>query len=373
MRKIKIVIFTASYGGGHHAVSGALADGFRKYYPNHAEVKIIDYMKRFAPKRDKVLRKLYEESTKHFPWVYGLFFSASDKMFAGRLGGKLGTIGGTKAEKWLQRTKPDILVFAYPAPAKVIPSLVLKHQPFTATIVTDFGVHAQWVHPNTDVYCVPSDEVKKYLTAEYKIDDKAIKVTGIPLRLAFAKPVDKAVVRRKYKLDGIFTVVLMCGGQSWSDIKSICRKLVEIPVQVVLLGGNKEILSKMQKLKGENKKIVPIGFIKEVNEIMKVSDVVIGKAGGITVSESLAYGLPVIMFRPYPGQEIYNRDYIVKHRAGYFARDPEEVFQKVKYICKNKPRLKEMGRNAARIGRPDSTEDVCRIVMDGFRKRGGGK
>jgi processive 1,2-diacylglycerol beta-glucosyltransferase len=369
-RKLKVVIFTASYGGGHNAVSSALVDAFKTFHPDEAEVEVIDYMKKFAAGRDSVLRALYVKSTLYWPWTYAVFFYLSDKLFANSIGRKFGLIGGKGVQEYIESEKPDIIISVYPTPGQVLPDLELKHRPLLSTLVTDFGAHAQWINPRTDLFLVTSQNVKDFLMSTRGIKDGNVKITGIPIRLVYSRPVDVAALRKKFNLKYDFSLLMMANGQTWHDIKSICTKLLELPIHIIALcGKDEELINKVKELGKNTDKIITFGIAKDIDELMRVGDVLISKAGGITVSEALACSLPIIMYRPYPGQEIYNRDYLLEHKAGFLANKPQDVYEQVKSICLNKDRLKEIKENAKRLSHADAAQQVSNILIEEHRKR----
>ena len=82
--------------------------------------------------------------------------------------------------------------------------------------------------------------------------------------------------------------------------------------------------------------------------MMRAADVLVGKAGGLTVSEALAVGLPLIIYNPVPGQELYNVDFLVNYGAGLLARDEDDVVEKVRFLSTHPERLHADGRRTRR-------------------------
>jgi processive 1,2-diacylglycerol beta-glucosyltransferase len=239
-----------------------------------------------------------------------------------------------------------------------------------ATLVTDFGVHSQWINPKAQLFLVAAPEVKEFLKTVKGIPEERIKVTGIPIRNVFTKTVDVAAARKKFNLKYDFTVLLMTNGQEIPDVEAICTKLLDLPVHIVVLCGKNEKMTEMAtKLSANTDKIIIFGMAKDMDELMRVSDVLISKAGGITVSEATACALPIIMFRPYPGQEIYNRDYLINHNAGFLANKPKDVYEQVKSICENRERLTDMKKNSRSVGRPEAAQAVCQAVLEEYKSR----
>jgi len=354
----KIIIFTASYGGGHNSVAKALADRLKSHYPK-TNVEVIDFMKRFVA-GDRIMRTLYKQSAKRLPTAYGIFFHLTDKLFDKPIWKKILTPSLNKVRVFLTEAKPDIVVSVYPT-AGLVCSLLSKELGFrTATVITDFGAHSQWIQPLTDLYFVPTDDLKKFLVSK-GIKPKRIKVTGIPLRKDFSITHKSTSVRRRFGLPKKFTVLLMSGEYGIGNIRDLCKRLIKLPVQlIVVCGNNKRLYRKVSEFR--NKNLLCLGFTDQVHNLMAISDVLIGKAGGITVSEAMAMGLPLIIYRPIPGQESFNLDYLVNEGAALYAHHKDDVMNRVRFIYEHPHRLKEMKQKARQIGRPDATKKICDMI-----------
>ncbi len=97
--------------------------------------------------------------------------------------------------------------------------------------------------------------------------------------------------------------------------------------------------------------------------MMRAADLLVGKAGGLTVSEALAVGLPFIIHNPVPGQEIYNVDFLVNSGAGLWSRDEDDVVEKVRFLSTHPDRRAQMAQNAQLLGKPEAARTVCEQVL----------
>lgn len=334
----------------------ALADHLKLHYPK-INVEVIDFMKRFVA-GDRIMRTLYKQSSKRLPAAYGLFFHLTDKLFDKPVWKKTLIPSVNKVRVFLAEARPDIVVSVYPT-AGLVCSILGKELRFrTATVITDFGAHSQWIQPLTDLYFVPTDDLKKFLVSK-GIKPERIKVTGIPLRKEFSIAHRTTSIRRRFNLSNKFTVLLMSGEYGIGNIQKLCRRLINLPVQlIVICGNNKRLYRKVSELNKKN--LLCLGFTDEVHNLMAISDILIGKAGGITVSEAMAMGLPLIIYRPIPGQEFFNVDYLVNEGAALYAHHKNDAVNRVRFLYEHPHRLKEMKQKAYEIGRPDATKQICR-------------
>jgi 1,2-diacylglycerol 3-beta-galactosyltransferase len=96
-------------------------------------------------------------------------------------------------------------------------------------------------------------------------------------------------------------------------------------------------------------------------QLMKASDFVVSKAGGLIVSEALASGLPMIIAEALPGQETGNMHYVVENHAGAWAPGPAEVLATaLSWLRNNHAQLKECQSNAQELGKPQAAYNIAR-------------
>ena len=132
---------------------------------------------------------------------------------------------------------------------------------------------------------------------------------------------------------------------------------------VVLAGRNKELYKRVEAKQSRERRIALIfEFIDFVETLMRLSDILISKPGGITTAESLAAGLPMIMVDPIPGQEEANSDYILENGAGLKARSLEDLGFKINHLAADPARLEHIRENIRRIARPDAAFSIVDAV-----------
>jgi processive 1,2-diacylglycerol beta-glucosyltransferase len=159
----------------------------------------------------------------------------------------------------------------------------------------------------------------------------------------------------------------MPGGAGVGDSVSLAERLLEIDGDfqlVALAGRNEKQLKKLRSLAVRHPgRLFPTGFINTIERIMAASDLAITKPGGLTSSECLTMGLPMIIVSPIPGQEERNADYLLEQGVALKACDDNAVVWRVKLLLNDPDRLKIMRKNARIIGQPDSARTVLDTVL----------
>jgi processive 1,2-diacylglycerol beta-glucosyltransferase len=236
------------------------------------------------------------------------------------------------------------------------------------TVVTDYRLHAWWVCEGTDAYIVASEDTRRDLEAR-KVDPARIKVMGIPIEPVFSKQLDRPKIFKETQLrDDLFTILVIGGGFGVGPIEGIVKVIAQIPRElqtVVVCGHNKELVQKIEALKQEHKlNMKVLGFIDNVYEYMDISDVLISKSGGITVSESLAKGIPLIVISPILGQETGNCAFLVRNNAAVKVNRLDGLRGALEGLMSDPVKLDKMKEAIDKVKKPNAAYDVAKFAYE---------
>jgi processive 1,2-diacylglycerol beta-glucosyltransferase len=95
-----------------------------------------------------------------------------------------------------------------------------------------------------------------------------------------------------------------------------------------------------------------------------MADLLITKAGGITISEALATGIPMVIYKPTPGQEEVNANYLWRHRAAIIAKTERRVRTATYRLVSDKQFWLYFQKNCLKLGHPDSAEVAAKIILN---------
>ena len=365
--KKRIVIMSASFGGGHRSAAEALVRYFQAHYPDSVETKVVDFFDEFMPGVNVLARFAYTQSVQFFPAGYGAFFEVSNLLPKNpvidelKLAGSRGLRSSWRATSPTRSSRRSLWPEAWSSDIKHARPMV------SATVITDYGAHNQWLHPSTDLYFVACREVREDLVVRGIAWDRVV-VSGIPVHEKFSETTDLPAVRKDFDFAERFTALLTAAAGSVGDVCEIAGQLAASGIQVVAVtGSNARLRRRLDTLARRQPLVKVFGYSHEMHKMMRAADVLVGKAGGLTVSESLAMGLPLIIFNPVPGQELFNVDFLVNFGAGLQARDEEDVVEKVRFLSTHPGRLGQMAENAAQLGKPAAAASVCERVLAAVR------
>jgi processive 1,2-diacylglycerol beta-glucosyltransferase len=367
-----IAILSVSAGAGHLRAAEALKVAAEARGLNAVHIDLMEHV-------PKLFRKIYAESylkvVDRHPALWGYLYHTADKQKPDstltRLRMALERLNTRSFVKHLEALAPDQVVCTHFLPAQILSRLIAKKR-FAKpvwTVVTDFDVHALWVHPHLTGYCAAAEEIA-WRMRDRGLKDTHIAVTGIPIMPAFSQTLDRATCAREAGLDPHKTTFLMMsGGFGVGAIDQLAERLLAIPADfqlIALAGRNAELLARLQELSAKHPgRLLAQPFTRTIERLMACADLAISKPGGLTTSECLAVGLPMLVISPIPGQEERNADYLLENGAGLKAHDAAGLDYRVREILKSPERLAAMRANARRLGRPDAAQRVLAEVMGG--------
>ena len=324
----------------------------------------------------KEFRKLYGEQyirlVEKLPQLWSYLYSKTDRPSRDSLIGKLKRaaekLNTRKLNAEIERLAPDVILCTHFLPAELLSRQKAKGRslPPLWVQVTDFDVHALWVHSHVDRYCVANEEVA-FRLADRGVSRERITVTGIPVMPQFSAPLDRAICAGELGLEPKkFTVLMMAGGAGVGGLDTLAERVLRLPDPpqlVALAGRNAELLQRLRALARKHPgKLFPLGFTTTVERVMTAADLVVTKPGGLSVSECLAKQRPMLLVSPIPGQEERNADYLLESGAAIKAVDGATLVFKLATLMAEPARLAAMSAAAARIGRPGAAADVVALI-----------
>jgi processive 1,2-diacylglycerol beta-glucosyltransferase len=215
---------------------------------------------------------------------------------------------------------------------------------------------------------VALDETKAHLEA-LGLPAERITVSGIPIDPVFAQPVDRNAARLKYGLDPEKTTLLLSAGAlGVGPTELVVERLMRLrhdTQTIVTCGRSEEARERVVRVVGgNNPRFCVLGYSDRMHELMRMSDLFIGKPGGLTTSEALACGLPMAVFSPIPGQEERNSDHLLEEGAGIRCNELTTLPFKIDHLLDHPNRLAAMRRAATAMGRPHAARTVVQTLLD---------
>ena len=373
---MKILIFYASYGGGHLNAAKSILNCINKHFPDQ-EVEMIDCMKYINKPIEKVSTAAYREMAKKAPKAWGRIYSHSQRGPLALISNDFNRIFSIKLYQLIEEKNPDLIISTHPFSSQMCSALKRrgKTNAKLATIMTDFAPHDQWLvgHKYVDYYFVANTKMKEYLIKK-EISQERIFVTGIPISERFLETYNSETIRKRYKLSKDRKTILFFGGGEFGLGENKTLKILESLIKdssnlqiVAISGKNPKMKSAFSKLISnipDGNPVTLLEYTNEVPELMSVTDLIVTKPGGLTTSESLASHLPMLIINPIPGQEEENALFLEANNVGVWLRNSDDIEETIHSLISNTEKLEIMKKNTFILAHPNSTLDICSILLN---------
>ena len=371
----KVIIFYASYGGGHLSAARSIKEYIETNY-NNIEIQLIDCMYYVNKLFDKVTTTAYAEMAKKIPQTWGKVYWHAQSGPIAQISTTSNKLLSKKLNKLLQDFNPELIISTHPFASTMCAYLKKqgKLNSKIATVLTDYAPHEQWLVFNeyVDYYFVSHEEMKKQLQEE-GIPKEKIYATGIPLSNKFLLKYDKSQILQIVGLSPNKKTVLFFGGGEYGLGKTqtlkIFKSFIECHenIQLVAISGKnpkmKESFKNLVNDLGKQDSVKILEYTDKVPQLMSISDLVVTKPGGLTTTESLASGLPIVVINPIPGQEEENAAYLEKNKVAIWIKKGDNVEEILNKLFSNPDKMQEMKIRARLISKKNSTRDTCKILL----------
>lgn len=372
----KVLIFTITAGSAHNSAAAAVKSELEK---RGAEVKCIDVLHEFCD--DKLFIWFQEAgygfACRYLYRIYNAFWrhyqhADPEKYYKSPVQKGLLKLYG-KVLKAINDFQPDAIYVSHFIPAVMITNLRRLYPVPAKTFgfISDYVICPFWeAARGTDCMLIPDESFADQMRSKGFVNTRLLPY-GLTVNEKFSESADKAEARAKLGLkEDIFTVFVMYGGGFWSGnpriVKNIVRNLGNRPLQIIVANGiDKKGMRKIDAMKlPDNITLQNYAFSNEIDVFMSAADVIVGKAGGASTTESLNKILPMLCYKNLPEQEVYNVRMLVKEGAAKQYKSGREMAEILTYLMDNLAELEKMRENIKRIRRPHATARLADEIME---------
>ncbi|MGV8145427.1 MAG: MGDG synthase family glycosyltransferase [Alkaliphilus sp.] len=374
MRK-KLMIMTASIGFGHDKAAETVKAKIEEKDKN-IEIEIIDFMDIIQPHISKLIKNTYLKMIHTLPSWYSLLYSATKNI---KSQNKVINLANYHINKdiveLLKKAKPDMVLFVNPMTSNIVPSLMKKGkiEIRKATLITDYAMHKGWLNDEIDCYFVGRRELEEEIL-KASANKPEIHVTGIPIEDKFMSEVRKNDIAKEYNLDiEKPTILVMGGGLGLGSIKETIMMIDEIesPMQtIVAVGKNEKLKKALHEIDfRHDHAVIILGFCDNVHELMSISNILISKSGGLTMTEATCKRLPVLIIDPIPGQEVINAKYFDRLGTAKYIKDIKNLkLEIINLFFVNPKRREKMTKMCDEVMKPEAANMISEIIISQIRE-----
>ena len=370
-RSRRILILTNDAGSGHRSAALALEAAFSRVSGGELSINVQNPVQHSsAPSLLRQYERLYVNEMQQAPGLYHIGYTLSD------LPGVAQLLHHT-VRQMLRETiahilneRPyDLVVSVYPIYSSIVAKITQRaaRRPAIMTVVTDLGsVHSVWFNRSDDLCAVPTTMVQAR-ALKRGLRPEQVVTTGMPVHPSFGTPrAEIAALRRElgWHTD-LPTLLLLGGGAGVGQLANLATALDSIrqPLQLAVVAGKNEALAEQLRAHSWQIPTYIYDFV-PLADLMHAADIVATKAGGLTVSEALAAGKPLLIHGDPPGQEEGNLRFVQVHGAGLWVEDANAFASLVSNWLAYPAQMERAAANARRLGRPDAALRIARLGRD---------
>ena len=360
---MKILLIHATAGAGHMKAAEAIYNGLKKYTSH--QVVLADALDYTNPFFKRFYKQAYSFLISKIPFIWGFFFAALDIEILQPLVRAIrriyNSINARALHNFLIQGKFDYIISTHFLSTEVMAALKRKGliQSRLITVITDYDAHRIWLARGIDLFCVATPWTKDKMK-RLGVEEVKVVVTGIPTDERFSLSFDVASLRRQMGLDEkMFTVLMATGSFGIGPIEEIIQSLQGFQV-IVISGHNQALFERLCRQRYEHVKV--LGLVSNMPELMAVSNAIVTKPGGLSISEALVVGLPLIFFNVIPGQEAHNVKVLKTYGVG-ISCPIEGIAEELEKLRSSKNNYLEQTRSSIKeVARPSAVKDIIALL-----------
>ena len=355
---MKVLVLSCNTGGGHNSCGKYIKEEFDL---NNIECDFKNYFEIVNLSKKDFSSGIYIKSLGKNGGVFKYVYKIGESYDKTNIASPVYLFNGMKSYrlyKYIKENNYDLIICSHLFPALALTAINKKHKINFIFVDTDYEYQPFTDEVHSDYYVIPKGLEERFITKG--IDKDKLLPFGIPISSQYIK-------NAKYlKNTNRKNILIMLGSMGFGNVDKILNDLIKIKkVSItVVCGSNENLYKKLQKYSGKNCKI--IGFTNTINDLIKSSDIVISKPGGLSITEIASFRKAVILAFPIPGVETSNTEYFNNHGLGFVASNNKEIIEYTKILLKNEKVCKAMIENQEKYISINSAKDLVCFINNNY-------
>ncbi len=365
---MRTLILSCNTGAGHNSCAKAI----REIYEAHGEVcQIADALEFISDRASKFISNWHTRIYRYAPRVFKAGYQDVEERESifreGTPVYKYLTSGSERMREYVADGGFDNVICTHVFPALALTDMQ-RRQPLsirTSFVATDYTCSPCAADSKLDYYFIPSP----LLTQEFVdcgVPREKIVPCGLPVKQAFYKHGGRREAKRALGLpeDGQ-NLLMMCGSMGCGPICELTEllgpALGDKQTLTVICGTNEELRSKLQR-HAENSHVRIEGLVTNMPQWMQASELTLTKPGGLSTTEAMASGLPMVLIDAVAGCEEHNLDFFLGLGAAETADTPQALAATALALLARPERLAAMAKAEQRTQARTPAETIYAVL-----------
>ncbi len=362
------MILSASVGSGHN-IAASVLESYLQRHPDVDAIKKLDILET----TNELYRTFYDDAyftlVDSVPWLVGWGYDANDSPFKlGNSASLWDRINTTSAAKAIRRFRPDVVICTHFLPTRMVTLMITRGvlEATLAVVTTDYDFQGLWLSSPFNHFFVAREETKAHMVGIGVPADR-LTVSGIPVKAVLGEPVNAESVLNRYRLvAGVPTLLISAGAAGGAYTRTIVQQTLRMKNRfqaIVVCGRNDRLKREVKALVAGRPEYRVLGYTTDMADLMRAATLFIGKPGGLSSSECMAAGLPMVLIKPIPGQEERNSNFLLEEGAAVRCTYETTVGFKIDRLLGDPDRIRRMAARARQIGYPGSAAQIATMAL----------
>lgn len=368
---MKVLIISCTTGEGHNSCARALKEIYDK---NQEPCDIVDGLSFISPSISKLAEIGHIILYRHFPEVFNLGYSLSEKhpsVFApGSLIYKIFSKGTLKLKKHIEENGFDTVICTHPFAAVILTEMQNRYnlKIKTAFVATDYTCCPSVEDSCLDYYFIPDTKLKDCFVCKNITEDK-IYPSGIPIKQQFYTEIPKDEAKAKLGVAAENKhIVMMCGSMGCGPLAelaaAVSKDMKEDCELTVICGTNKKLKSQLERKTASSKNVHIIGFTNDMPTVLASADLYLTKPGGISTTEAATKKTPMLFVNTVAACETYNLNHFTDYGVAYFGRNVRDLKAKCLGMINDRNTLTDISQKLDEINIVNSAKEIRDILKN---------
>lgn len=360
---MRVLILSANTGGGHNSAAAAIADELAR---RGIDCDIEDCLVYLSEWVSDLICKGHTAIYKYFPQLFGMAYAFEEKHQTPIFYDSM-SLGAEKFYTAIERETYDAIVCVHVFAAQLVTAAKRRYA-FDAPmymVATDYTCSPGVGSVDATLWFTPDDSLRDEFV-ENGVPEECIVPSGIPIRRDFYDPTDKETARR---LLGLPTegrnVLVCCGSIGCGHINRIApsfENALPNDAHIVIICGSNERAYR-QLIESSGHRTTAVAFTDKMPLYMASADLCVSKPGGLSTTELITIGTPMVMIHAVPGCETHNLNFVKENDYGIGVENWDEAIDATAALLNDEVALENMRKRLYNRPRYDAAQMIVDEIV----------
>lgn len=372
---MRALIFSTHTGGGHDAAAEAIRQALEAH---GVQTQVMDCVAFGGAWLSRVMSGGYVKLVQHYPDGFGKIYRFSQAISTPRIKSPVYLMNSAYAFRMAKKIADygaDMIICTHLFGGQSVTHLQKhgQYKGYFAMVMTDYTFIPFLEDIKPDVLCV-SHRAMLRECREKGLPEGILMPFGIPVSMDCRPCTDRAAAKRKIGMDSQTPHVLLVGGSMGAGNlpRIVSRLLPSLPDNArltLVCGSNVTAKAQAEELRGSDKRLHVLGRVSPLYDLMAASDVLITKSGGLTTTEAMTIGTPMVIVHPIHGCETANAAFFERTGLALYARSLDELTEKTARLLGSQGARERMIAVQHREIDPDCSMHLAAYLVEKTRLR----